>query len=257
MKYTFPTAEYGKDAVLMQIDTALLPIVAGKLTELTQQHIWIDQNSWRSGYNAIAEMLLMQNGIVEAIDRLYMLTDAIYNGTAYSADGSTPPVVTPAIPAAPGAVDVSSGLRKQLLDMQGTNPTSWPFGFGARATTLADVAAALKQQTPAAVDSTKELMATLSEIGVVEGGISAAAGVVSTLGSWLTAAETEAGEGLMLTTMAAGIAANAALMGLQAKQLDTLISKLDRLVTSLDGGVAPPPTTNVIAELQATNNLLG
>jgi hypothetical protein len=256
VKYTFPTDTYGQSVLLMQVDAAILPIIAGKLKSLTEKDIWNDDTSWRKGYNAIAEMLMMQNGIVESVDRLYRLLDSSLNGMAYTASGDTLPVVTPAIPAAPGApAGITAGLRKQLLDMQGLNPGGW-FGIGASPTTLADVAAALKQQSPGAVTKTQALMAELAGIGDIEGGISAATGVINTIGTWLGDEETAISEGLLVTSILANIAAQAAMMESQKRQTGQLLAKMDRLIKSLDGGATPAPDTNVLATLEHVDTML-
>jgi len=63
-------------------------------------------------------------------------------------------------------------------------------------------------------------------------------------------------EGGILATLIVSTMAQSAMMGAQAGQLDQLLAKLDRLVTSLDGG-ATAPATNVISELEKSNTLLG
>lgn len=253
-RLVFPNDDYGKNSVLMQIDSALLPIIVDKIYELIRPSQWIDIDNYHLAYNAIARTLIVQTNIVDSIDRLYRLLDAALNGTTYSVAGT---VVTPAIPDAPTAVDgLSSGLRKQLFDLQGVTPSAWPFGFGDKPATLADIASALKQQSPTTVDSTKQLMADLSEISTIEGGVSAATGVVNMLSGWLDTAVEGTGDGLMITTTLAVAAAQAAIAGLAGRQIDTLISKIDRLITSLDGGATPAPAANVISQLTAANYTL-
>jgi len=234
----------------MQIDAALLPIVAGNIRKLADRYVWIDDTSWRKGYNAIAEMLIMQNGIVDSIDRLYRLLDASLNGTAYTADSSTPPVVTPAIPAAPGAVDgLASGLRKQLLDSQGVLPAGW-FGWGDAPATTADLVRAMRNDSQAQIDRVKSSFSALQTLAQ-------GATVFDVVSGFITDGAEITAEGGILATLIVSTMAQAAMMGAQAGQLDSLIAKLDRLVTSLDGGATPAPATNVISELQATNTLLG
>jgi hypothetical protein len=257
MKYSFPTETYGQNQLVMIVDASLLPMVAGKIRTLADEYIWYDKISWRNAYNAIAEMLMMQNGIVESINQLYRLIDSSLNGAVYTASG-TPAVVSPTIPAAPGAVDgITAGLRRQLLDMQGLNPSAWPFGLGSEPTTLSDVAAALKQQSPAEIQKSRDLMAQLAVIGDIEGGISAGTGVISALGTWLGDGENLLTEGLLITSILANIAAQAAMDQSMYVRHQQLLVKIDRLITSLDGGATPAPDTNVISELQTTNTLLG
>jgi hypothetical protein len=232
---------------MLQIDSALLPIIAGKLTELTQKHIWIDNDSWQQGYNAIAEMLLMQNGIVESINQLYRLLDASLNGATYTESAGT---VTPAIPAAPGAVDgVSTGLRRQLLDSQGTLPAGW-FGLGSAPATTADMVKALRNDSQAQVDRVKSSFNALQTLAQ-------GATVFDVVGGFISDGAEITAEGGILATLIVSTMAQAAMMGAQASQLDSLLAKLDRVIASLDGGATPAPATNVIAELQASNTLLG
>jgi hypothetical protein len=49
---------------------------------------------------------------------------------------------------------------------------------------------------------------------------------------------------------------NAAMMGLQAKQIDQLLAKMDRLIKSLDGGATPAPDSNVLATLEHVDTML-
>ena len=164
-------------------------------------------------------------------------------------------MTTPTIPATPATPEgITTGFRRQMLDMQGMNPGGW-FGFGAQPTTLADVAAALKQQSPGEVAKSRALMEQLAIIGDIEGGISAGLGVVSTLGTWLADGEAALSEGLLVTSILANIAAQASMMTAQRAQNDKLLAKIDRLIASLDGG-ATAPTTNVISELQGVNTKL-
>jgi hypothetical protein len=232
----------------MQIDAALLPIVAGKLKTLIAEDIWIDTDNWRQGYNAIAEMLLMQNGIVESIDRLYRLIDTSINGAQYIAIGD-PAVVYPDIPAAPSNdLGGGAGLRPELLALRGTLPAGW-FGWGSQPATLADIARAMRSDTPAQVDRAK---AALTALQVAAQG----ATIFDVVRGFLEDSASVTAEGGILIVDLIALMSNAAMMGLQAGQLDSLLAKMDRLIASLDGGATPAPTTNVIAELQSTNTKL-
>lgn len=233
----------------MIIDTALLPIVAGSIEKLAHRHVWIDTDSWKKGYNAVAEMLSMQNGIVEAIDRLYRLTDAIYNGTAYTADDSTPPVVTPAIPAAPVTPDgIAGGLRRQLLDAQGVLPAGW-FGWGSAPATMADLVRAVRADTESQVERVKSSFNALQTLAQGATVFDVVAGFIED-GAQVTA------EGGILATLIVSTMAQAAMMGAQAGQLDQLLAKMDRLIASLDGGGESAPGGDILSELQSIDTML-
>jgi hypothetical protein len=250
VKYTFPTETYGNDVVLMEIDISILPIVAGNIKLLACEHIWIDENSWRNGYNAVAEMLLMKNGIVEAIDRLYRLTDNIHNGVVYTSNGATPPVVTPAIPSAPGAVDgLTVGLRRQLLDAQGVLPSGW-FGWGDAPATTADLVRALRNDSQDQIDRVKSSFSALQTLAQ-------GATVFDVVSGFLEEGASLTAEGGILATLIVSMMASTVGQSAQVRGLQTVVDKLDRLIASLDGGATPAPATNVIAELQTTNTLLG
>jgi hypothetical protein len=230
----------------MQIDAALLPIVAGKLKSIIYEHVWIDNSSWRQGYNAVAEMLIMQNGIVESIDRLYRLMDTSLNGTSYAVNGG---LVEPAIPAAPdNAVGDAPGLRRQMLDLQGTLPAGW-LGWGSQPATLADLVRAMRNDSQNQIDRVKSSFNALQTLAQ-------GATVFDVVSGFLEGGAQITAEGGILATLIVSTMAQSAMMGAQAGQLDQLLAKLDRLVTSLDGG-ATAPATNVISELEKSNTLLG
>jgi hypothetical protein len=198
------TAPTTNEPILVEMNARMVPIVLRALNRYKYRKSWASDADYETGLqqiNTLQEAILTGvPEIVTSIDRLYRLVDSIHNGTAYTvttpATPTAPAVVSPTIPDAPAAPDgITAGLRRQLLDSQGVLPSGWPFGLGDHPATLADVASSLKQ-SPATVDKTKELMTTLSEISAIEGGISAATGVVNTLGTWLTGEAEVYGEGL-------------------------------------------------------------
>ncbi len=129
-------------------------------------------------------------------------------------------------------------------------PSGWPFGFGGKPATLADVARAMRSDSPSQVERAKNAVTLLQEA-------SQAATIFGTVTSFLEEGAADMAEGGILIVTLIGLMSNAAMMGLQAGQLDTLIAKMDRLIGSLDGGATPAPVTNVISELEKTNTLLG
>jgi hypothetical protein len=246
---------------IIPISVRYIPLILHAVERQKDRNDWVSDDDFSQGYTELCEIQwnMLMGGLDELIEsnrQIYRLLDSGLNGTAYTASGDNPPVVTPAIPAAPGApAGITAGLRKQLLDMQGLNPGGW-FGIGASPTTLADVAAALKQQSPGAVTKTQALMAELAGIGDIEGGISAATGVINTIGTWLGDEETAISEGLLVTSILANIAAQAAMMESQKRQTGQLLAKMDRLIKSLDGGATPAPDTNVLATLEHVDTML-
>jgi hypothetical protein len=231
-------------------------MVAGALLHFQQRGYWQTETDYQQGYNAFAELQAsMTNNclteLIESNNRLYRLIDASLNGTTYTADGSTPPVVSPAIPAAPGAVDgVEVGLRRQLLEAQGIMPGGWPFGFGAKPATTADVVRAMRNDSQAQIDRVKSSFSALQTL-------SQGATIFSVVEDFLVDGAQITAEGGILATLIVSTMAQAAMMGAQAAQLDDLVASVQRLVTSLDGGATPAPTTNVISELESINTLLG
>jgi hypothetical protein len=245
-------------AYLVCVPERLLPLFCGALKTLEEREAWASDDDWRLGYQWIVETQanLMNNCIdklVESNNQIYRLLDTVFNGTPYSVDAFTGSVV-PDIPVAPTAaaagVGVGFGLRKQLLDMQGVLPSGWPFGFGNKPATIGDLVRAMRNDSPAQINRTKDALTALAAAAqgatifdVVEGFIADGADVVE--------------EGGILIAVLVGIMSNAAFMGIQAGQLDDLLEKMDRLIKSLDGGATPAPADNVLSTLQAVETLLG
>lgn len=232
----------------MEIDISLLPIVAGNIKYLACEHIWIDENSWRSGYNAIAEMLLMKNGIVEAIDRLYRLTDSVYNGAVYTEqiDGS----ITPDLPIVPSTPSGMSGLRRQLLDSQGILPSGWPFGFGDKPATVADIVRAMRADT---ADQVERATTALDALSAAAGGST----IFDVVRGFLMDGASVTAEGGILIALLIGIAGNTAMQRILVDAQFTTRDRLDRLIASLDGGAATRPDGDVLSELKSIDTLLG
>lgn len=253
MKYVFPT-NYGEDCVIVAIDKSLVPMIAGALRPFEQRGYWLSDIDYERGYNAIAEIQSdMANNclakLIESNDRLYRLLDTALNGTVYSASGATPPEITPAIPAAPSAeLGAAPGLRRQLLDAQGIIPGGW-FGIGAAPATTADLVTAMRAGTGEDVERVTTALDTLI-------GASSGATIFNTVRGLLTDTAELGAEGGILAVLVASTMGNAAMMGLQAGQLDSLIAALNRVVASLDGGADPRPESNILAELETANQAL-
>jgi hypothetical protein len=224
---------------------------------MQQRHLWASRDDWYRAYQVIAGMEEELMGtclqqLLDSNDRLYRLLDSGLNGTAYTADGE---IITPAIPAVPATpTGITSGLRRQLLDAQGEVP-AW-FGLTSRPVTQADILGALRQGSSAEAASLSDaldlLSAADSALSIYDRIKSAVVdGADLTLSGGTFAAQ--------VITMAAQVQASG--MQLSAtRQIEFAIrdlqAALDRLVTSIDGGATPAPTTNIIAELQDVNEKL-
>jgi hypothetical protein len=230
--------------------------------------------------------------LVEGQNRLYRLLDSALNGTAYSVDTpateTAPAIVSPEIPAAPPAADLGGvagmrrslnaqvgllrnlangntfdtddnqpvefatteylGVQAQLRAMQGTIDAGW-FGIGGHQATITDIVTALRIGAPAQRDRITSALQALQAGG-------SAATIFGTVEDLFADVANGLGEGAVLATLIASSMAQAAMMGLQAGQLDSLIAALNRVVASLDGGAEPRPNSNVLAELAGVNEKL-
>jgi hypothetical protein len=252
------TAPVTNEPVLIEINARMIPIIIRAMKKYKHRKSWVSEDDYKSGLQQIntleVSLLTGVQEIVTSLERIYRLVDSIHNGTAYSvvapATATTPAEVAPAIPDAPGApAGITSGLRRQLLDSQGVLPGGW-FGIGSAPATTADLVKAMRNDSQAQIDRVKSSFNALQTLAqgatvfdVVEGFISDGAAITA--------------EGGILATLIVSTMAQSAMMGAQAGQLDDLLAKIDRLITSLDGGATPAPATNVIAEIEKTNVLLG
>jgi hypothetical protein len=69
VKYTFPVT-YGTDSTLIEIDEALIPLVAGALKHFELRGYWKTDADYEQGYNAFAELQAEFMG--RGIERLQM-----------------------------------------------------------------------------------------------------------------------------------------------------------------------------------------
>jgi hypothetical protein len=126
VKYDFP-ADYGQNCILVPIDAALVPIVAGALLHFQLRGYWQTDDDYEQGYNAFAELQVAMSGcylsdLIESQNRVYRLLDTALNGATYSSEVNPAdparPIVSPAIPAAPAAslpTDLpSAALRSRM-----------------------------------------------------------------------------------------------------------------------------------------------
>ncbi len=134
MKYAFP-ANYGEDCILVPIDAALVPIVAGALIHFQLRGYWKTEADYEQGYNAFAELQADMSGrcivdLIESNNRIYRLLSTTLLGTEYTVTPAvsplpalpadpTRPTITPALPdapptTAPALLPVRAMLNRQL-----------------------------------------------------------------------------------------------------------------------------------------------
>lgn len=244
MKYAFP-ANYGQNAVLVPIDAALVPIVAGALLHFQQRYYWLSEEDFEQGYSAFAELQAAMSGIyirdlITAVNQVYRLVDTSLNGTAYTAalDGT----VTPAIPAAPTSeVGAAPGLRRQLLDAQGEINEGW-FGIGGQPATLADLVNALRIGSEGDTTRITEAIDQIAGDSLLAQG-SQASNIFGTVSGLFADVVEAGGEGAILGTLIAASIATSGMLGVLAGQLD-------RLTTAIDGGGPIGPADNVLLALR-------
>lgn len=83
MKYTFPP-DYRLEPRLVEIDAALVPLVAAALDKWFVRDVWATEGDYELGYNAIAELKAELMGI--GIKRLQMEIRAMRGGDVITAD---------------------------------------------------------------------------------------------------------------------------------------------------------------------------
>ena len=117
MKYEIAAGSLGQNAVLVAIDEALIPIVAGRLNTLLQSGVWNTRDDYERGYNAVGELLSqMANNylerIVTATEYTARVLDTSLNGTPYTVgEGGA---VTPFPPVPPVSTDAPNAARAHL-----------------------------------------------------------------------------------------------------------------------------------------------
>jgi hypothetical protein len=251
VKYAFP-ANYGQDCILVPIDTALVPIVAGALLHFQLRGYWKTEADYAQGYNAFAELQAAMSGrcitdLIEGQNRIYRLLDTALNGVSYVATTDPATQITTITPELPIVTDPEAfsapGLRAQLLAAQVVINAGW-FGIGGQPATMADVVNALRIGSDG--DTTRitdAIDAIAGDTGLAQA--SQAANVLGTVKSLFTDVTSGVGEGAILGTLIATAIGNAAMLGVMSGQLD-------RLTASLDGGGLTGPGDNVLMALRGT-----
>lgn len=87
MKYTFP-ANYGEDCIIIEIDKALVPLVAGALRPFEQRYSWATEEDYEQGYNAFAQLQAQFMGkCVEQINRAIFFAMGYPRDVVLDSDG--------------------------------------------------------------------------------------------------------------------------------------------------------------------------
>jgi hypothetical protein len=248
------TAKDTADEETAVIPARYIPQIVYAIEQQKDIADWTTENEWLKGYTDLCNVQwsMLMGGLqdlIESNNRIYRLIDTAYNGVIYSASGDTPPIVTPPIPAAPAdGIGELPGLRRQLLDSQGILPGGW-FGVGAEPATTADLVMALRAGSDADIERVTSVLDVLVGAG-------STASVFNAVRGLLTDTAQLGAEGGILAVLVASTMSQAALMGLQAGQLDTLATKLDRLIEQLGVAAAPAPEDTIAGELASTRDLL-
>ncbi len=239
---------------LVCVPRRLIPLLCGTLATLEARDAWASDSDWQQGYTWIVALQAeLMSGcvdrIVESQDRIYRLLDSALNGTAYSAvpasaplpataPDPTKPTISPAIPDVPvNSLGIAPGLRKQLLDAQGTLPAGW-FGWGEAPATTADLVRALRNDSQQQIDRVKTSFNALQTLAQ-------GATVFDVVGGFLSDGAEITAEGGILATLIVSTMAQAAMLG-------TMAGQIDRLIASLDGGGLTGPADNVLLALRGT-----
>lgn len=287
--YTLAQTYEEQGSTLVEIPVALVPFVAGALRPLERRYLWASDADYERAYNALADLQRQLMGdtlrdLLESNRQIYRLLDTALNGTQYTAQQNLAeperPLITPAIPAAPpagtsapnalrahvgrlwhlaenastgasypadtgvdgaAALDFDGSWRARLNALQGTEGGF--FGIGAQPVTLAKLLQAGRVNTAADQglinDSFQEVLSVLSQGGNL---FDVLTDVIA------TGADVATDGGVIAATLAA-TAANAAMLG-------TLAGQLDRLIASLDGGALVRPTGNVLESLKNVETMV-
>lgn len=139
MIYTFPP-NYGTDSILVEVDAALVPLVAGALRPFEQRYSWATDIDYEQGYNAFCKLQVEFMGA--GIARLQMEIRAM-RGVDELDPGYNDPTVDP--------FSLRMGhIEKVAVQLEGVN---------AKLQTIIDNMA--QQQTPA------ELAEIVQELGTI------------------------------------------------------------------------------------------
>lgn len=210
--------------VMVDIDAAVVPVVLDALRYYSVQSAWDGEAAYVAGYPRIVsfegDIMAGSSELLGAVQSLYRLIDATFNGKDYTMQGGE---VYPPIPAFPDPEDFEApGMRQQMLDLQGVVDAGW-FGIGGKRATLADILSALRVGN----GNTEAVIG-----GALDGILNAGGDVASIFNSvrgLLGDVVEGATDGGILGVLIASSIASAAVAGLQGAQLDAISAKLDQL----------------------------
>lgn len=105
MRISLPEEYPSGVCILVPIDRALVPFVAGALDQFVERRLW-ETESYEMGYRAFTELAatmtaLCVTELIESNDRLYRLLNQAMYGQSYEVVTEDPLVITPAIPLVP------------------------------------------------------------------------------------------------------------------------------------------------------------
>lgn len=247
---TFPNTQYqAADCVLVPINKALIPYVAGALKMYERRGWWATDQDWEYAYNAFAALEIAMAGncvtdLIESNNRIYRLLDTIFNGAQYAAFGN-PPVISPEIPAVPDGNDFEApGLRRQLLDMQG-EIDEWWFGIGGRPATIADLVAAMRRTPENQATAIDSALDTLD-------GIDDATDVINTVRGLFATGEDVVADGAQLVLTGASGVGTIAMLGILA----TMLRQHRLLLSDIKDLLSTSSSTEVLEKLEEIKTLL-
>ena len=126
--YEFPSGYDDAPCFLVAINAKILPMVAGALAPLENRRMWLTDQDYEQGYNAIVALeacmtALCLNQLLDSNDRLYRLLDSSLNGTVYTVTGDGTPtdpyIYSPVIPIVPDeTAHTYPGMRKHSEDIR-------------------------------------------------------------------------------------------------------------------------------------------
>lgn len=244
MTLIYPNDAGQRGCILLPLDIALVPIIAGQLAGLRRRRAWTTESDYSQGYTALAELYICMTStcvadLTAAVDRLYRLIDATVLGASYVVQETDPVlVIYPPIPNVPDTLaPTPDSLLGLLRALPGVLDGGW-FGFGSRPATLADIVDALRATAPETTttlfEQARDLLGQTSDVAAIG---NFAAGLLDEG----TDVVGDAGTALMIALLGAS----------QTAMSQQLALRLDRLIAALDGGGAAP-SDNVLTALRGS-----
>jgi len=229
MKIVIPDTYPTGNCILIPVDVAIAPLIAGMLRQFTEKHIW-EANSYETGYNAIQEIIaaMSTNCIGDLVTELRALR------------GIKPEYAS--TPVEEQTTDMFNSFNDLLaanLAARGILDDGW---FTDTYATYADIVQAQrgtdKTNTVGLWDTVSGLLSGAASVGTIVGEIA----------NVLSAQEETIVEGGLLTALIAITAANSALL----QQLSILQSNSYTTLNSILGALRgeTPPEDNILQALR-------